>query len=405
MTVAGPLGGVLVLDLTRVLAGPYCTMVLADLGARVIKVEAPSGDPIRSLMPFPELSGVKVMQGKESVAVDMRSERGREIVHALVRRADAVLQTFRAGVAERHRYAPADLLAVNPNLVYLSAPGYGVDGPMGARPAFAPTMGAGAGLGYRNVGGPGNLPRGTNLTLEDVKRYSLRISMAAMSVGHADGFSALGVGTALMLGLLAKRRGAPGQAMMTSMLSTMAHALSEDMVEYEGRAAMAVPDPQLLGLGARWRLYETQEEWVFLAAPEREDWQALAKAMDLAPELESRDAELARALEERFRTKPARTWERELTALDIACVEVARGPVEQVVMLDGKLGETLGIVTPQTHPVIGDYPRLAPVLRFSRSGCVAGPAPLCGAHTDAVLRELGYSAAQLAELREAKVIG
>jgi crotonobetainyl-CoA:carnitine CoA-transferase CaiB-like acyl-CoA transferase len=193
--------------------------------------------------------------------------------------------------------------------------------------------------------------------------------------------------------------------MMTSMLSTMAHALSEDMVEYAGRAEMAVPDSQLLGLGARWRLYETQQGWVFLAAPDREDWLVLSKALGLPEELGSQDAELARALEERFRSKPASAWERELTAVDVACVEVVNGPVEEVVMLDGKLGEALGIVTQQTHPVIGDYQRLAPVVRFSRSTGVAGAAPLCGAHTDAVLGELGYGEAQIRELRGAKVIG
>src|SRR5207237_7139114 len=126
------------------------------------------GDPMRSIMPFPEVGGVKVLQGKESVAVDMAKPEGREIVLELVRRADAVLQTFRAGVAERHGYTADDLLGVNTGLVYLNAPGYGIDGPIGHRPAFAPTMGAGSGLGSRNAGGPQNLPQGPDLSPDAV---------------------------------------------------------------------------------------------------------------------------------------------------------------------------------------------------------------------------------------------
>lgn len=398
-----PLDGVTVLELGTFYAGPFGATLAAELGARVIKVEEPGGDPIRTIMPFPEVGGVKVLHGKESVAVDITRPEGRAIVLELVRRADAVLQTFRAGVAERHGYTADELLAVNPNLVYLNAPGYGSGGPMGHRPAFAPTIGAGSGLGYRNVGGPRNLPQGPELTVDEVKRHSLRLATATMCVGHADGFAGLGVGTALVLGLLARRRGAPGQELSTSMLATMTHALSEDMVEHEGRSDVPTPDPDLLGLGARWRLYETAAGWVFLAAPGADDWRRLAAAMDLPPELEGDDAALAAALAERFRTRPAAAWERTLTELDVACVEVAAGPVEENVVL-GELGRTLGIVTGDTHPIVGDYPRLAPLVRFSRSRGVAGPAPLCGAHTDRVLTELGYDAERIEKLRADGVV-
>jgi crotonobetainyl-CoA:carnitine CoA-transferase CaiB-like acyl-CoA transferase len=402
---APPLAGITIVELGTFYAAPFGATILADHGARVIKIEQLDGDPMRTIMPFPEIGGIKVLQGKESVAVDMASPEGREIVLELVRRADMVLQTFRAGVAERHGYTAADLLAVNPDLVYLNAPGYGVDGPMGHCPAFAPTMGAGSGLGYRNVGGPKNLPQGPDLTLDQVKRYSMRLSTASMGVGHADGFAALGVGTAMLLGLLAKRRGAPGQAMTTSMLVTMAHTLSEDMVEYAGRAEMVAPDADLLGLGPRWRLYETADGWVFLAAPDDDDWDALAATLDLDAALRDDDAALTAVLEERFRSRPAAAWEEALTAVDVACVVVAKGPVDEVVMYSGGMGAAMGIVCDQTHPVIGDYQRLTPMARFSRSGGVAGPAPLCGAHTDAVLAELGYDAGRIAALRAAGVIG
>jgi crotonobetainyl-CoA:carnitine CoA-transferase CaiB-like acyl-CoA transferase len=225
-----------------------------------------------------------------------------------------------------------------------------------------------------------------------------------MTLGQADGFSATGVATALLLGVLAKRRGAPGQEMTTSMLSTMAHTLSEDMVEYADRAPLRTPDRDLYGLDARYRLYETADGWVFLAAPADDDWQSLAAEMDLGPELVDDDEALSAVLTERFLTRAARDWEATFVPLDVACVEVAKGPVEKVVMPAGGMGEELGIVTGTTHPMVGDYLRLLPTVKLSRSEGLAGPAPLCGAQTDAILAELGYDEARISKLREAGVI-
>jgi crotonobetainyl-CoA:carnitine CoA-transferase CaiB-like acyl-CoA transferase len=247
------------------------------------------------------------------------------------------------------------------------------------------------------------VPRGPDLTLDEVKRNSIRLSAAAMGIGHADGFSALGVASALLLGLLAKKRGAPGQSMMTSMLSTMAHTLSEDMVEYESRPPLPTPGVELYGLGARYRLYRASDGWVFLAAPSDKEWSACARALDLADTLD--DDELSAVLEERFATKSADEWERELGAHDVTCAAVVTGPIEEVVMLSGGMGKELGIVTDITHPVLGDYSRLLPLVRYERLGGVAGPAPLCGAQTDAVLAELGYSTEEIDRLREEHVLG
>jgi crotonobetainyl-CoA:carnitine CoA-transferase CaiB-like acyl-CoA transferase len=398
-----PLAGITVIELGTYYAAPYGATLLTDLGARVIKVEQLDGDPIRHIIPFPEVGAIKVLQGKESVAVDIASADGRAIVLELVRRADAVLQSFRAGVAERLGYTADDLRAVNPDLVYLNAPGYGAGPPCGHRPAYAPTIGAASGLAYRNVGGVDNVPQGADLDLESVKRYSMHMNSAAMGPLNADPLSAVSVGTALVLGLLARRRGAPGQAMLMSMLSTMAHALSEGMVEYAGAPELASPDPEILGLTARYRLYRAADGWVFLAAPADDDWAALGAALDLDDTLRDDDDALAVVLAERFVTRAADEWERNLTAVDVACVAVSADPLDS--LLFSELGASLGVVTEITHPTIGDYPRCTPMVSFSRSGGVAGPAPLCGQHTDAVLAELGYARHRIDALRADGVLG
>jgi crotonobetainyl-CoA:carnitine CoA-transferase CaiB-like acyl-CoA transferase len=410
---APPLTGVTVVELGTYFAAPYGATLLTDLGARVIKVEQLDGDPIRHIIPFPEVGAVKVLQGKECVAVDVHSDAGRDVVHDLVRGADAVLVSFRAGVVERLGLDPATLLAVNPDLVYLSAPGYGVDGPCGHRPAFAPTIGAGAGLAMRNLGE--SAPSGPDLDVEVVKPAALRIAQAAMAVAHADGFSALAVATALLLGLVARERGAPGQAMQTSMLRTMAHVLVEDMVEYEARPPRRSSDQGLHGLGARYRLYETADDWVFLAAPSPAEWDALVDGLrphvDLGDDPRfadeatrtKHDDELADVLAAAFLAQDAEQWEEQLLAHDVGCVRVRPGSPDRQLFQHG-LGEAKGWITQVPHPTFGEVPRLMPLVELSRSKTLVRPSELCGKHTDAVLAELGYDDDRIAALRSANVI-
>lgn len=394
-----PLAGITVVELGTWFAGPFGATRLAELGARVIKIEPLTGDPIRHAIPFPELAGVKVTAGKESIAVDLGTEAGRAVALALVERADLVLQSFRAGVAERLGLGRADMLAVKPDLVLVEAPGYGSGGPCGHRPAFAPTMGAGSGLAYRGLGGRGAVPDGPDLSLEQVKRSAIRLSMAAMSVANADGFSALGVATASLLGLLAHRRHGVGQVVATSMLSTMAHALADSVVTASGAEPAPTPDAELLGLGPRWRLYEAADGWVFLAAPRPADAAALAECLGV----EEGDVDEADRLAVAFRTRPAAEWERDLVAAGVACVEVAGAGIDQTVML-GDLGRRLGIVVDAHHAVLEDHPRLGPLVSLSRSPAVLGASPLCGDDTEKVLAELGYEPEQLADLRSEGVL-
>jgi len=409
-----PLAGVTVLELGLWYAAPYGPAILADYGARVIKLEPLAGDPIRSVLPFPDAGGIKMLQGKESVALDLEAPAGREIALRLARRADLLMTSYRAGVAERLGLDAASLRRENPRLVYLCAPGYGSDGPCGRKPAFAPTIGAASGAA-RLQAGP-EIPQSPGLSLGELKPASIRLGFAAQAPGNADGCGALGVATALLLGLLARERSGVAPELLTSMLGTTAWALSEDGIDYAGRAPSPGPDPDLLGLSALYRLYEAREGWVFLAAPEPREWEPLCRALaglaDLAGDArfasaEARGrhgAELAAVLAEVFRSRPAADWERALAACDVACAEVARGPVARAVM-DDPIAREAGFLSEVEHPSFGRHRRLGPLARLSLTPGRARSAPLLGQHTESVLLELGYGAAEVAALEAAGVIG
>ena len=367
-----------------------------------IKIELLAGEPMRHVLPVPEAGAVKVLQGKESVALDLGTPEGIEVVRRLARRADVVLLGYRAGVAERLGVDGASLRRENPRLVCLAAPGYGIDGPCGRKPAFAPTIGVASGAALFQAGP--SIPHGPELTLEQIKPASIRLNYAAQAPGNADGCSALGVGVAPLLGLVARERTGVAPDMLTSMLCTTAYAVADDGIDYAGRPRRRTPDPMLYGMGALYRLYEAAEGWVFLAAPQAREWHDLCRALrahgaaDLgaderfrtAADRASNDGTLAATLAGVFRGATAAEWERRLTPLDVACVEVADGPVARAVMNDPITREA-GFLVDVEHPTFGTHRRLAPIVALSATPGEARPAPTLGMHTESVLDELGYT--------------
>jgi len=385
-TDAPPLAGVTVLELGMFYAAPYGATLLAEQGARVIKVEPADGDPIRTVIPFPDLAAIKVLHGKESVVLDLATPEGRDVLAELVRRCDVVLQGYRAGVAERLGCTAQELLQINPDLVYVNAPGYGDGGPCGHRPAFAPTIGAASGLAVRNVGGPRNVPTGTTLDPTTVKRTAIKLASGAMAQGNADGFAGLGVATVMLLGLVGRARFGGANVLRSSMLSTMAHALADTATSGPGRPTLP-PDEDLYGLGPLHRLYRTAEGWVMLVADGPDERAALAAGTGVDPGAEDFGEELEAAL----LTGTAAQWQERLASRGVTCVAVSPHGTERTVML-GSLGADLGLVTTETHPTLDEYPRLGALTRFSRSRSVLGPAPLLGQQTESVLAELEISA-------------
>lgn len=253
------LGDVTLLELGTFFAAPFGGAVLREMGARVIKVEPLEGEPMRTLLPFPEVGAAKCMQGKESICIDLSTDEGRKIVHALARNSDIVLQSFRAGVAKRQGVDADALREINPDLVYLNSPGYGIDGPCGDRPAYAPTIGAGSGLVMRNIGSA--IEERPGLSLKEIRADAMRLSGAGTTeYAQADGISALTAASAMALGLLVRDLAGTSQEMLTTMLTSTAHALADDMVEYKDRPPTQAADSELFGYSARYRLYKAADD-------------------------------------------------------------------------------------------------------------------------------------------------
>jgi crotonobetainyl-CoA:carnitine CoA-transferase CaiB-like acyl-CoA transferase len=404
-----PLTGVTILDLGLWYAAPYGPALLADLGARVIKIEPLDGEPMRHIMPVPDAGAVKALQGKESVALDLGTAEGRAILHRLAAYADAIVVGYRGGVAEKLGVDWPTLSRENPRLVYLAAPGYGTDGPCARKPAFAPTIGVATGIGLFQAGP--SIPDGAGLSLDAIKPASIRLNWSAQAPANADGCAALGVATALLLGLVARERTGLGQPMLTSMLATTMYAVSDDGLAYDGKPPRRVPDPMLHGFSALYRLYETSGGWIFLAAPKPAEWTRLAPIVGLADDprfatpaaRETNDAALADALARIFRERAAADWERDLVAADVAGVEVVEGPIARVVVSEPWYRDA-GFMTDVEHPTFGTHRRLTPLVSLSLTPGSARPAPVVGQHTEAVLRELGYGDAEIERLVAARIV-
>ncbi|MEE2057173.1 CaiB/BaiF CoA transferase family protein [Rhodococcus artemisiae] len=405
-----PLAGVTILELGSMFAAPYGATVLSDLGARVIKIEPLAGDSMRNLVAFPEAGGAKVLQGKESVALNINTPEGLAIVHEIAKRSDIVLQSYRAGAAKRIGVDAATLKGLNPDLVYLNAPGYGTEGPYGGRPAYAPSVGAASGLTMSDLGGLDL----TGRDLDEIKSIALRRHTAGANPSvQADGVAALGVGSAMLLGLLARARGHALGDMTATMLSSATYALMDRNADYENRPEPPASDAGLYGLDALYRLYEASDGWVFLAAPQESEWnnlvESLAPYTDLAvekfstPDLRTaNDAELAETIATVLRTRSKVEWEKDLNAKDVGCVAVTERTSE--IELQDDVYFEAGYSVLADSPVFDEHRRLAPLTRFSRSGVKADAGCMIGEHTDSVLSEIGISPERISELREKDIV-
>lgn len=412
---AGPLDGITIVEAAYYYATPFATALLAELGARVIKIEPVRGDPYRLLGrgggdPVNALGHnnmVRAMAGKESIALDLKSEEGRAILHQLVAGADLFVHSFRGKVPEALGIDAETLRAVNPGLAYHYAASYGSAGPYAKQPAIDPVIAAFAGTTAYQTG-EGNPP--------------LRES-------GADPTAAAGHAVAMMLGLFAQHRTGEAQDVESAMIVSNILLNYADAFSYDGKPPRPPVDARQFGTGATHRLYECASDaggarppyenpdphWVMLAAEDDGSFAALCRVAD-RPDLVADPrfaimaarAEHRRALEDLlvpvFLTRTAHEWETDLLAAGVGCV-VADAMSHFAFLYEDEQARAIGMTTTASHPSIGDhYRRYAPVVQFSDTPSRAPAFCEHGEHTRALLAELGYGDAQVEALHEAGVV-
>jgi crotonobetainyl-CoA:carnitine CoA-transferase CaiB-like acyl-CoA transferase len=387
------LEGVRLIDFGQYLAGPFGPMVIGDLGADVIKVEPITGDGMRMAgQPF-----FGCQRGKRSLALDLKKERGHEIALQLVERADIVHHNMTAGVAVRLGIGYEDCKRVKPEIVYCNTWAYGLEGPLAHFGGLDPLYQASAGLEYEQ--GPvreGNTPNYLRFGMTDTANAMLSVVGCLAALYH-------------------RKVSGEGQELWTSLLDG-GSMFASDAILVDGEA---YPRPRLdkaqTGTDALYRLYETQEGWLQIAVMEDAQWVSLCAALgdpELAtdprfatPAARSENRrQLESLLEPRFLTRTAIVWSRWFDAAGIPN-EVAIDPkAGERVMFDAD-NERLGLVAEYDHPLLGRIRQFGSLIDFSETpGEISGPPPMVGEHTREILEWLGYSEADMDELKAEGVV-
>jgi crotonobetainyl-CoA:carnitine CoA-transferase CaiB-like acyl-CoA transferase len=381
-----PLAGCTVVEFATIIAAPLGAALLSDLGARVIKVETPAGDPFRGM--GGGFGAQRVNAGKESIALDLKAPAAAPIVRGLLERADIVIHNFRPGVPERLGIGYEQARACNPRLVYLSANGYGALGPGAQRPSTHPIPGAALGGALWQFGG---LPTAEAVDMT-VLRETARQLLVANEV-NPDPNTAVVIAASALIGLWAARVHGIGQALQTDMFGANAWANWDDFLNYRDKPLRPMPDADLYGLHALHRLYECAQGWVFLQIETQSEWRRFCELSGHGLGDASADA-LQRTLAQRS----ADAWTQLLLADGIGCTRA-----------DGRLpgqwyAERASNMVAVERPSLGAFKRHGPQVDVAGVRPVLRPAPDRGANSVALARELGFTHEQIAALRDAGVL-
>lgn len=391
------LDGIKVLDLSRALAGPYCTMMLADMGAEVIKVEMPgTGDDSRAWGP-PFVEGesayfMSINRNKKSITLDMKGGKAIEIIMKLIKGSDVLVENFRPGAMERLGLAYQQVKAVNPRLVYCSISGFGQNGPYRMLPGFDQVLQGMGGL--MSITGEADGPP-----------VKVGVPIADITAGI---FAAYGIA----ISLFAREKTGTGQMVDISLLDGQVALLT-----YRAGSFFASGEiPKRIGSGhpviVPYQAFKAKDVYINIAVGNDQLWGKFCKAVGLegivndprfatnAKRVQNRD-EVVKVVGDLIATKNGEEWLKILTDAGIPC-----GPIYTVdkIFSDPQIIHRQ-MVTELQHPKAGTVKVTGnPVKLSDTPGEITVPPPLLGQHTQEVLEGLGYSAKEIEELRQAKLI-
>ncbi|MER0236897.1 CoA transferase [Fulvimarina sp. MAC8] len=387
----GPLAGMKVVELAHIMAGPVCGMMLADMGADVVKVEKPTGDDTRRFLP-PDIEGesaafMMMNRNKRGVVLDLKSEDGKAVLRRMLEKADVVIENYRMGTMEKLGLGYDELKKVNPGLIYCEISGFGRTGPYASRGGFDLIAQGMSGLMSITGEGPGRPPVKSGAPVSDITAGIL---------------GALGCAAAYAR----KLQTGEGQKVDTSLFEAgITHTYWQSAITF---ATGKSPGP--LGsahpLNAPYQAFETQDGWITLGAANQKNWERMLTvigAEDLASDERFASnsgrmgnlSVLEEILNEYFRTDTSEAW---LQRLEDAGVPA--GPVLGIgEMHEDPQARARDMIVTTNHPNAGEVKAIGLPIKFSETpGQVVRPAPLLGQHNREILAETGYSEDEIDKL-------
>lgn len=391
----GVLSGIKVLDLSRLLPGPYCTLMMADYGAEVIKIEEPGkGDYIRGREPAIEGIGARhltINRNKKSIELNLKTEEGKEIFKKMAATADVIIESFRPDVMKRLGLGYDEISKINDGIIYCSLTGYGQTGPYRKLPGHDINY-----IGYSGILGL--------IGEKDGKPVVPGVQIADIGGGALMALSGI------CMALLHKERTGKGQYIDVSMMDGAITWLYAAVSDYF--ASGEIPKRgrnRLDGHYAFYNVYETRDgKYLSVGASELKFWKRICEVIEKPEwiELHEGTAEVQETLKsdlaEVFRQKDQKEW-LELLALEETCV----GPVNEIDELfnDPQIIER-ELFIQMDHPVAGNIRQIGFPIKFSNTpGEIYAHAPILGEHTEEILQQLGYAKDKIEQIRRNGVIG
>ncbi|MCI0439257.1 MAG: CoA transferase [Chloroflexi bacterium] len=392
-----PLAGIKVVDFTQILAGPFCTMLLGDMGADVIKIEKPDGgdDTRRFGPPFIEGESAAFLalnRNKRSIVVDLKNEAGVEVARRMLRDADVTVQNSRPGAMERIGLGYEDVRRFNPGIIYCTVSGFGTTGPYSHKAGF--DLVAQGMSGLMSVNG-----------FPDMPPAKVGVPMADLNTGL---YSAFGILTAYINRL----RTGEGQLIDASLLDSAISYTVYESSTYFATGQVATPKGSAHQMLAPYQAFATRDGYINIGAANQANWERMCRAIgreDLledsrfvsnAERMAHKDA-LTAILEETFDGNTTAHWVELLEKAGVPC-----GPIYNIKQVyDDPHVQSRNMVVEMEHPIAGHIRNIGiPIKLTATPGAVRRPSPVLGQHTDEVLSEYGYSEGEIARLKDSGAV-